>query len=82
VNPNPVVRNLADDVKAKLRLRARQHHRSTEKEVCEIMRDAVRNEPQENEPLGKHLRSFFEGIGLDEDILEWRGQPAEPGAFF
>jgi hypothetical protein len=46
------------------------------------MRDAVRNEPQENEPLGKHLRSFFDGIGLDEDILEWRGQPAEPGAFF
>jgi plasmid stability protein len=41
-----VVRNLDDDVKAKLQQRARQHGRSTEDEVREILRNAVRNEPQ------------------------------------
>ena len=76
-----VVRNLDDDVKAKLQQRARQHGRSTEEEVREILRNAVRNEPQGTEPLGKRLRSLFDKIGLEEDILEWSGQPAEPATF-
>src|SRR5215212_1684739 len=36
-----VVRNLEDDVKAKLQRRARRHGRSTEEEVRDILRDAV-----------------------------------------
>jgi antitoxin FitA len=76
-----VVRNLDDDVKAKLQQRARQHGRSTEEEVREILRNAVRNEPQGTEPLGKRLRALFDKIGLEEDILEWSGQPAEPATF-
>jgi plasmid stability protein len=76
-----VVRNLDDDVKAKLQQRARQHGRSTEEEVREILRDAVRNESQKTEPLGRRLRALFDDIGLEEDILEWRGQPAEPATF-
>ena len=39
-----VVRRLDDDVKAKLQLRARRHGRSTEEEVREILRNAVRSE--------------------------------------
>jgi len=76
-----VVRNLEDDVKAKLQERAKQHGRSTEEEVREILRNAVRIEPNETEPLGKRLRTLFADIGLEEDIVEWRGQPAEPATF-
>ena len=73
-----VVRNLDDDVKAKLRERARQHGRSTEEEVREILRNAVRGGAKTPEPLGKRLRALFEDIGLDEDIPEVRGHPAKP----
>jgi len=73
-----VVRNLDDDVKAKLQQRARRHGRGTEDEVREILRNAVRNEPQKAEPLGKCLRALFSDIGLEEDILEWRGQGRHP----
>jgi len=63
-----IVRNLEDDVKAKLQQRARQHGRSTEEEVREILRAAVRTEPRKMEPLGKRLRALFGDIGLEEDI--------------
>ena len=77
-----VVRNLDDNVKAKLQQRARRHGRSTEEEEeREILCDAVRNGPQKTEPLGKRLRALFGDIGLEEDIPEWRGQPAEPATF-
>ena len=76
-----VVRNLDDDVKAKLQQRAKKHGRSTEEEVREILRNAVWDEPQKTEPLGKRLRALFADIGLEEDIPEWRGQPAKPAAF-
>jgi plasmid stability protein len=75
-----VVRNLDDDVKVKLQQRARQHGRSTEEEVREILRNAVRSE-QRSEPLGRRLRALFADIGLEEDIPEWRGQPAQPAEF-
>ena len=73
-----VVRNLDEDVKAKLRERAKRHGRSTEEEVREILRNAVREAPQQTEPLGKRLRALFRGIGLDDDIPERRGHQAEP----
>jgi len=68
-------------VKAKLQQRARQHGRSTEEEVREILRNAVWNEPQKTGPLGKRLRALFGDIGLEEDIPEWRGEPAKPAIF-
>jgi plasmid stability protein len=73
-----VVRNLDEDVKAKLRERARQHGRSTEEEVREILRNAVRGEVKPTEPLGKRLRALFEDIGIEQDIPEVRGHPAKP----
>ena len=76
-----VVRNLDDDVKVKLQQRAKQHGRSTEEEVREILREAVRSEPQKTKPLGKRLRALFNDVGLEQDILEWRGQPAQPAKF-
>ena len=76
-----LVRNLDDDVKAKLQQRARRHGRSTEEEVRDILRDAVKDEAKGQAPLGKRLRALFADIGLEEDIPEWRGHPAEPADF-
>ena len=39
-----VVRNLEVEVKARLQRRARRHGRSTEEEVREILRNAVKDE--------------------------------------
>jgi antitoxin FitA len=76
-----LVRNLGEDIKSKLQQRARRHGRSTEEEVREILRNAVCNDTQPTEPLGKRLRDLFGKIGLEEDIPEWRGHPAERAIF-
>jgi antitoxin FitA len=76
-----IVRNLDDDVKAKLRRRARRHGRSTEEEVRDILRNAVRREAEPVSPLGTRLKQRFAGAGLDADIPELRGQLARPADF-
>ncbi|HEX5280422.1 MAG TPA: Arc family DNA-binding protein [Micropepsaceae bacterium] len=76
-----VVRRIDDDVKSKLQKRARRHGRSTEEEVRDILRNAVRNEGQSRQPLGKQLRALFRKIGLKQDIPELRGQKAKPADF-
>lgn len=76
-----VVRDLDDDIKVKLQLRARRHGRSTEEEVRDILRNAVKCEGAAGQPLGTRLKARFAGIGLDEDIPELRGQPARPVDF-
>lgn len=76
-----LVRNLDDDVKAKLQRRARQHGRSTEEEVRDILRSAVMAEGTPLPPLGTRFTSRFARIGLKEDIPELRGQPPKPADF-
>ena len=76
-----VVRNLDDDVKAKLQKRAQRHGRSTEEEVRDILRSAVREDGAPLAPLGTRLRDRFARIGLDDDIPELRGQPATAAEF-
>ena len=73
-----VVRNLDDDVKAKLQQRARRHGRSIEEEMRDILGNAVKGEESDLQPLGTRLKARFAGIGLDQDIPELRGQPARP----
>jgi antitoxin FitA len=73
-----VVRKIDDDVKAKLQRRARRHGRSTEEEVREILRNAVKGESQAAAPLGSRLASRFARLGLKQEIPELRGQPAKP----
>ena len=70
-----VVRNLDDDVKAKLQRRAKRHGRSTEEEVRDILRDAVKMEGAKAAGLGTEIADLFAGIGFDEEIPEQRGQP-------
>jgi antitoxin FitA len=76
-----LVRQLDEDVKEKLRRRARRHGRSTEEEVREILRNAVREEGGEPKALGSRLAARFAGVGLTEEIPELRGQPAQPADF-
>ena len=75
------VRNLDDTVMAKLLERARRHGRSLEEEAREILRNAFRDEAMAPEPLGKRLRALFRDAGLEEDIPEWRGNPARAADF-
>ncbi len=76
-----VVRNLEDDVKLRLQRRARRNKRSTEEEVRTILRDAVKTEAVQHERLGSRIKALLGGGGLDEDIVELRGQPARPARF-
>ncbi|MEA2691245.1 MAG: antitoxin FitA [Acidobacteriota bacterium] len=76
-----LVRQLDDDVKEKLRLRARRHGRSTEEEVREILGNAVRDEGGNPTALGSRLAARFARVGLAEDIPEIRGQAVHPADF-
>ncbi len=76
-----VVRNLEETVKARLQRRASRHRRSMEEEVRDILRNAVRTEEEVSSPLGSRLRQRFARIGLDEEIIELRGEKARPATF-
>ena len=76
-----VVRNLEGEVKARLQRRARHHGRSTEEEVREILRNAVKEGVVARERLGSRLAARFAGTGLDGDIEELRGNEASPAEF-
>lgn len=73
-----VVRHLDDDVKTKLQRRAKRHGRSTEEEVRDILRNAVKDDDARRRPLGSRLVTRFAGFGLTAEIPELRGQPARP----
>jgi plasmid stability protein len=76
-----LVRHLDDDVKAKLQLRARRHGHSTEEEIREILRNAVKDEGGARPPLGSRLATRFAGLGLPQEISELRDEPARPADF-
>lgn len=78
-----LVRHLEDDVKEKLQRRARRHGHSTEEEVREILRNAVKDEGGSQVPLGTRIASRFAVWGLeeDEDLPELRGEEARPADF-
>ena len=74
-----LIRQLDDDLKARLQKRARTHGRSTEEEVREILRNAVRDHDQAPTALGSRISARFAKVGLREDIAELRGgvRPAD-----
>lgn len=53
------IRDLDDDLKAKLRLRAARHGRSMEAEVRAVLRDALDDAPEQ--PLGSRIHARFAG---------------------
>ena len=76
-----VVRNLEENVKAKLKRRASLHGRSMEAEVREILRNAAREENKPRTGLGSRIAARFSKTGLTQDLPEMRGQKARPADF-
>jgi plasmid stability protein len=76
-----MVRQLDEDVKLALQRRAKAHDRSTEEEVREILRAAVRSGQPAPVRLGSAIAGRFRGHGLRVDIAELRGQSARPAHF-
>jgi antitoxin FitA len=68
----PVVRNLDEDVKTRLRQRAAAHGRSLEAAVRAILGEAVQRLPRLDNGLGTEIVALFRGLGLDQDIPEMR----------
>lgn len=75
-----VVRNVENEVKARLQRRAARHGRSMEEEVRDILRNAV-NEQDAVGGLGTEIASLFAKVGLEEDIRELRGYKIKPASF-
>jgi len=76
-----VVRNIENAVKVRLQRRARQHGRSMEEEVRDILRDAVNDDLSPAGGLATEIASLFAKTGLDFDIPELRGQEVRPATF-
>ena len=77
-----VVRNLEDDVKARLQARAKRHRRSLEAEVRDILREAAHAEDKPVGGLGSDIAALFKDCGFEEgEIQELRGYPIKPITF-
>ncbi|MFC0711222.1 FitA-like ribbon-helix-helix domain-containing protein [Azorhizophilus paspali] len=77
------IRNLDDDVKARLRVRAAQHGRSMEEEARSILRAALDADPQAHTgaALVKAIRARMERFGGIELDLPPRELMREPPDF-
>ena len=69
-----IVRDLEEDVKARLKRRAQRHGRSMEEEVRDILRNAAKEENRPVPKLGSRIVARFAKTGLTEDLPELRGQ--------
>ena len=69
-----IVRDLEEDVKARLKRRAARHGRSMEEEVRHILRNAVKEQNQHLPKLGSRIAARFAKTGLPKDLPELRGQ--------
>jgi plasmid stability protein len=76
-----LVRQIDDDTKSKLHRLARQHGRSTEEEVREILRNAVREVDEPPVKLGSRVAARFSGVGLKQEVAELRGHSVRPAQF-
>ena len=75
------IRNLDDDLKTRLRVRAAEHRRSMEEEVRIILRDTVDGERVAPRDLAKFTRECFAPLGGVEVELPPRGPMREPPEF-
>jgi len=74
------IRNLDDEVKTRLRVRAVKHHRSMEEEARLILRDAVEPKPRHRN-LVKAIRARIEPLGGVNLELPPREPGREPPSF-
>jgi len=74
------IRNLDDDLKARLRLRASQHGQSMEEEACSILRNALKGEPLSGRALVNSIREMVEPYGgVELDLPGREAQRDFPG---
>ena len=72
------IRNLDDDVKQRLRVRAAEHGRSMEAEVREILTEALRESEPPSNPF-EYLRARFAAIGgVELDLPPRNSRPRIP----
>lgn len=69
------VRNIGDELKTKLRVRAAEHGRSMEAEVREILKTTL-DKPNGKKGLGTLIHEHFADIGGVELDLPERNSPA------
>ena len=74
------IRNLDDEVKTRLRIRAASNSRSMEEEVRLILREAVGRKPV-SQNLANAIRARFAPLGGVELELPPRGPMREPPGF-
>ena len=77
---NITIRNLDDEVKTRLRMRAAENGRSMEGEARRILREAVRRKTGVQN-LARSIRSRFAPLGGVELELPPRGPGREPPRF-
>lgn len=73
-----IVRQLEDEVKARLQRRADRHGRSMEAEVRDILRAAAKNDGRPSGRLGSRIADRFRSRGLEADLPEIRGHSPIP----
>jgi len=80
-----LVRNLEDQLKARLQCRAKRHGQSMEAEARDILRNALREDEAQPIGFGTASVALFSGQGVvlekGEEIREWRGFPLQPISF-
>ena len=76
-----IVRQLEDEVKARLQRQADRHGRSMEAEVRDILRAAAKDDGRPAGGLGSRIADRFRGRGLESDLPEIRGQSPNPAEF-
>ena len=75
------IRNLDDDVKNRLRMRAAGKGRSMEEEARLILREAVGRQSVPEKGLGTAIHEMFRSFGGVDLELPPRGQMREPPRF-
>ena len=78
---NITIRNLEEDVRTRLRVRAAEHDRSMEEEVRIILRDAVNGGRTGPRDLARFTRECFAPLGGVELELPQRGPMRAPPDF-
>lgn len=78
---NITIRNLDDDVKTRLQVRAAKHHRSMEEEARIILGAAVNGGRTGRRDLAELIRECFAPLGGVELELPPRGPMREPPDF-
>lgn len=75
------IRNIDDQLKAKLRLQAARHNRSMEEEARDILRAALSVEADDSTPLVALIRSRIEPLGGVEFEVPEREPTQKPVVF-